>query len=334
MVDYAVKPTSNRSDSGGEYIVRMSWLAAHREFGWRRPRLVAISYRHPAIDNVEVTATALLIVGLKDRSLDGDLCVEVDQTLRQALGIDYLDYAGAKVTVHRLHGVGRVKRVVARLVGRRLVYCRPAVLKPLDIEKNIVRLPNEVLGLVGIKSGDRVELAGIEKTEQGEYWMRTRSVAAIEASQGYIDRYVGSADGLEPADAEPAPGRYRRYPNIGRIIGQEDIFPIYIDLEIRLALFGPERAQKFRGANDATAAAHQFYLRTVQCAQPILVHRAPLWAIANEVIGIGLTGSVITFALGQLLPGTLTTGKFTGALAIGAVAALFFAVVKTRSAVR
>lgn len=274
--------------------------------------MVVVSHRHHLLDGLEVSCIGWLRCDLEDTSLTGEQNIEVDQSIRQALGLDYYTFRTSKVSVDVLHGTSTWRDKVARLIGRRLVYCRPRVLQYSDIEKGVVRTPAEALDLLGIKAGDRVNILGIEKRGPGDYQLKRSSAAALIASSDYVeecgnrrdrDRRHRYRDGNVPR-----PDMTARDPSFAALLeeatdraGKEetaesgDINLVFIDQDIRNHLLGGRNSQRHRYPLSGGGEVNQrenlrgLYSRTVQCAQPLILYRSPSGAMANEIMTIGVT---------------------------------------------
>ncbi len=363
--EFFVNPTNKRDDSNGRYLVRMSKAAARRSFGRKTPFMVVVSHRHHAIDGVEISCIGWLTVGLEDSSNAGEQNVELDQSIRQALGLDYYTFRSAKVTVVPLQKANRWRDRLSQLIGRRLVYCRPRVLQYSDIEKGVVRTPAEALDLLGTKPGDRVNLMGVEKLENGDFQLTRESAAALIASPDYIeecrarrerDRKHRYKDGNVPR-----PDMTARDPSFAALLeeaankaGKEataesgDINLVFIDQDIRNDLLGARDSQKYRyplsggGEVDQPEALKALYPRTVQCAQPLILYRSPSGAIANEIMTIGITAAALGlnfFVVFRELFDQETWKVWSEVVTLGVVglsfaAAFLAAIWKTRAAVR
>lgn len=356
MTKYFVEPTSDRSGNRGRYLVIMSRRAIQHEFGRRVPSVIVVSYCHPKLENIEVSAIGWLRSRCEDdcQPSDKDETVQLDQTIRQALGLDYYTASKEKVSIARLHGAGRFREIIADVVGRRLVYCRPGVLQHRDIEKGITRTPEDVLGLLGIKSGESVILVGVEKRAPDYYRMRIGRSAALAASERYQDEYVSlrrEDRRTRYSNRRPrVPDMTARTPCIEELLNQTDLSPVYLDQDIRDWLLGSGESQRFRYPPNCDHSNHQskdqrlgwLYPRTVQCAQPLLLYRAPSGAIANEIMAIGVTAAalginsfVVLRAFFDPKAWAVHSAPVTLALVVSSIAAAFLAALwKTRAAVR
>jgi hypothetical protein len=363
--EFFVNPTNNRDDSNGRYLVRMSKAAARRSFGRKAPYMVVVSHRHHAIDGVEISCIGWLTIGLEDSSLAGEQNVELDQSIRQALGLDYYTFRSAKASVVPLQKASRWRDRLSQLIGRRLVYCRPRVLQYSDIEKRVVRTPAEALDLLGVKAGDSANLMGVEKLENGDFKLTRARAAALIASTDYIeecrirrerDRKHRYEDGKVPR-----PDMTARDPSFAALLeeaadkaGKEqmaesgDINLVFIDQDIRNNLLGGRDSQKYRyplsggGEEDQREALKVLYPRTVQCAQPLILYRSPSGAIANEIMTIGITAAALGlnfFVVFRELFDQETWKVWSELVTLGVVGlsfalAFLAAIWKTRAAVR
>ncbi len=310
--EFFVNPTNNRDDSNGRYLVRMSPAAARRSFGRKTPFMVVVSHRHHAIDGVEISCIGWLTIGLEGSSLAGEQNVELDQSIRQALGLDYYSYRVEKVSVAPLQSANPWRDRFAQAIGRRLVYCRPRVLQYSDIEKGVVRTTAEALDLLGVKAGDRANLMGIRKLENGDFQLTRASAAALIASSEYIEECRSRRERDRKHRYEdgnvPRPDMTARDPSFAALLeeaadkaGKEemaesgDINLVFIDQDIRNHLLGDRESQKLRyplsggGEISQPEKLRVLYPRTVQCVQPLILYRSPSGAIANEILTIGVT---------------------------------------------
>lgn len=371
MNQFTVRPTEDRSISNGRYLVRLSPEAITKTFGWPAPKMIVVTCSHAGMENVEIAALAWLESGIEDKILTEkpkedekpvppDEIIQMDQSVRQALGLDYYRYRNVKVSVATLHGAKSYREWFSRIVGRRVIYCRPGVLQHKDIEKGIVRAPTDALRMLGIESGDGVVLIGIEKRLSGEYWLKRWSAAALTASTEYVAAYddLRKRDCIDRLRDGPLgdPDMTARYPDIGSLIGQSetnsvyfDLNTLYLDKDARDYLLGDKEMQRSRlrpnddgSSHPGNSARKDLYIRTVQCAQPLLVFRSPSGAIAKEIMAIGIAAAAlelnIVLVAKELFPKDYWDGyalllALCGLIisAVGAFAAAFW---KTRSAVR
>lgn len=324
MTAFLVRPTNDRSDSRGEYLARMSLASAKRVFGVNIPRMIAVSYLHPKLANTEISALAWLRVNPKNQYFVGDDEIQLDQTIRQCLGLDFSDYKNEKVNVNRVFGVSRLRQVFSKIVGRRLICCRPGILQPLDIEKDIVRLRQDAIGPLGVASGDAVIISGISRKTDGTYWMNSRRVTVIAASDSYEEFYARM-----PNDRSME----NRYTNIQTLLGQPDLHQLFLDLDSRNYLFGDIESQRSRITGSPSIEMTDLYLRTVQCAQPIVVYRAPIGALAHE---IGNIGTIAAAALAFLVAvsskeSIIALTGISVSLLFSAFVGFVIAIIKTRT---
>jgi hypothetical protein len=217
----------------------------------------------------------------------------MDQTLRQALGLKYDDFSDARVGVHQLRRDEASGLGLSRLVGRRLVYCRPAVLHPVDIEKNVARVPSDVMNLLGVKVGERITVCGIFKDENKRYYLRSKPVAVMEAKDKYIEDHNAYAETSVSA----------HYPNIGKLIckkkDERDLYSIFVDADTRNPLFGSQSQQKIRWPDIPEKPEDRPWheARFAQSVQPILAFREPKSAIAKQVFALAGGTLAVTYTL-------------------------------------
>lgn len=136
------------------------------------------------------------------------ICAEVDQTLRNALGIPWRHGAAhpIKLHVYPLKSKNVVVRFFEKLLGVRYLYFRVCRSLVADIEKDFVRIPKDCFSILGLPAGASivVERPINEKLDRHgklrSFKIVTRSIRAFAAS----DQILHDRRKREVAE----PGRY------------------------------------------------------------------------------------------------------------------------------
>lgn len=306
--------------------------------------MVVVSYHHPSLKGryshlkgIELSTIARLRPP-ENGSEQRDDVLELDQALRRALGLPVELDGTEKVTVAKLHGTGLLFDRIPKIVGRRLVNCRPSALHSEDVEQNVVRLPSEELGLLGIKSGDGVILCGVRKTRDGTYRLKRYHARALEASSDYRTKVENLT---APVDM------HKKLAFISKLLYKEekdrDLSPIFLDKDTRDELFGPPEGQDVRfvltkGTTDTDtidSRTRDIFLENIQFAQPVLIYRAPSNAITNEIMSIAFTAAALALAINQAMGARHDAAsallQFFVALIASSALALLVATFKTKN---
>jgi hypothetical protein len=170
-----VKRTDKRPGSEGTYIVRLS-RANVRQLKIRNGAYLKVSYG-------EASVIACLSV---DETLDEET-IRIDQTLRTALYLErVMQGSREKELVYTPDKRGNLAHpiiiqrskfrgpsVLARLVKQQYLICTVHIAMAEDMEKPIVRLPEDSMKVIGIQPGDKVLLI----SEKGRKRVRLRCLA-------------------------------------------------------------------------------------------------------------------------------------------------------------
>lgn len=263
------KATDDRRNLAGDYYVVVSPDLAHR---LKLRSWAALVHAHPALpriddprkkrDYIAIHCRVFVELGYGARHLDSDTIL-VDQTLRNALGIPFSIFPKIEGVTPARDGpfklylfpasrnpLDSLRRSISSVFGTRYVAVRSTPAAVVDIEKGYVRVPDDVLNVVGAQSADDlvverpIALAGdiIEK-----FSIISERVSTAAASAAFLERRQKLVS--EPTHRYPDSRKvlydYTNFAKSGVIswnqvralAGREqvesDIPPIFMDLDAR-----------------------------------------------------------------------------------------------------
>ncbi|MCB2263089.1 MAG: hypothetical protein LGR52_09145 [Candidatus Thiosymbion ectosymbiont of Robbea hypermnestra] len=238
-----VYPTKDRSKAGDEYIVAISpFDAKKRKLGTHG----VLVYTHPnlARRREEYSSTPLPIshdfnprlrvpckLVLDEKIPRGQ--IHVDQTLRNCLGIEYeFTHGSPRVEIHPLHlrRWEKATDLISRLVGRRHLFFRVCRAHPSDMEKNICRVSQDNINLLGAKEGESILLVSV--VQKGDVFeKRSYKLDAFSMPEDIKEERKREQEKMEPEDP------FARYPKPDVILGvKPDVSPILLDHDARSKL--------------------------------------------------------------------------------------------------
>ncbi len=245
-VPLSVYPTEDRSKAGGDYIAVVSPQDAERHKLGRGSRVVIV-YIHPNLTQKKEQGPPSSDSARYD-NFSPDLCIpcrvlldekvpsgqiRVDQTLRNCLGIEYEFIPGhPKVEIYPLHlGLWeRLTDLVSDLFGRRHLFFRVCRAHPPDMEKNICRIPQDSINILGAKEGESIVLTSIVR--EGHVFRRRNYMLNVFP----ISEDIKDGRNLEQRDEE-TDNPFVRYPRSDVILGvKPDISSIFLDFDARTEL--------------------------------------------------------------------------------------------------
>jgi len=258
--------TRMRDGAGDRYIIRLP-RGRCRALGI--DRWAAVVFEHPMSKNEALAdmpgVSGFMVVHCRVLDLPeaGDEPVaEIDQTLRNALGIPFTVGAEAqtlRVWVYPLKGLGpwfRLREQMSSLLGRRFQFFRVAKAAVPDLEKDLVRVPCDYFPILGIPPGSSIicERPVVRLCDDGKidhFELVEAKVKAFEASEGLLKtrhelmacfpaRYFPAAKHLYDIGAFIR--EYRLLSLVGQekgsgsaaaLLAEPDIPPLFADLHFR-----------------------------------------------------------------------------------------------------
>jgi gamma-glutamylcyclotransferase (GGCT)/AIG2-like uncharacterized protein YtfP len=175
---FLVRGTGSREEAQGMGLLKVAPAVASR---LRLRRLAAVRHR----DRVSFAKVTQL------DSLD-DQTVELDQNIRQALGILGYESYGATVS---LHGIAeRRLRLVRPLVRPRSLYLRLQRPRWMDSEKSICVLNENNIRTLGLDEGEYVKVYFAIERGDGRYGIRSASFRVFSGAAEHQEREEGELD--------------------------------------------------------------------------------------------------------------------------------------------
>jgi hypothetical protein len=297
---FLVGPTSAtvRSRYPGEYVICVN-PTVKRDLGLGSD--AAIEHERSVGTSPGATTLALAVHArvVDDSSVALDQIL-ADQSCRNAVGIPYeYDRSQVRVAVHPLHVTfsQRLRRLAARLLGRRYVILRVHKGDIPDMEKRLARMSASLFPVLGVTEGRRVVVWSVCRNGDGPYRLRHVYVRAFPFTDSLIAR-------MTKLD-EPRPDA--RFIKADELLGvTPDVGELFLDSREREAL-------------------------GVEALDPVTVRRDVGERIRRESLSAGLVFFVSLLAISQGLPGDTTWLRWGIALAVALVLATLVVVSNLRS---
>jgi hypothetical protein len=155
--------------------------------------------------------------------------VRLDQTLRNALGISVDPGPEDEVKIYDLKRSGLrtlSERFCDWLLRRRYLFMRVCKADPRDMEKRMVRIPQDSFRLLGICSGEKLRISHPSPVEG-------KADESFEEQRCTLQAYPVTP-GIEERQDESPGGLYDRYPDSTKLLGvKPDLGSIYLDQSAR-----------------------------------------------------------------------------------------------------
>ena len=188
---FLVGPTTAavRSRYPGEYVICVNpTVKDELEMGSD----AAVEYERSVGEGPGARTLALAVHArvIADASVPPDRIL-ADQSCRNAVGIPYeYDPAQVRVAVHPLHitFAQRLRRLTARLLGRRYVILRVHKGDIPDMEKRLARMSASLFPVLGVTEGRRIVVWSVCRDGDGPYRLRHVYVRAFPFTDALIAR--------------------------------------------------------------------------------------------------------------------------------------------------
>ncbi len=264
--------TSDRDAAGNFYLLRISdslksklkiknWaaivfehpLSQHTKLsgGHERPENISgYTVVHCKVEGLSQSHYAQSVVG-GSRHESAQNSVEIDQTLRNALGIPFWigsENSNIPIYVYPLRYNNSLKKRLSEFLGQRYLYYRVAKSAVPDIEKNIARIESSYFPLLGMPVGysivaERPIKSKLRNGKIAEFTISRQKIKAFAASNEFLKnrsvlqkndpiRYFPANEHLYNPDYFKSTGRYSGSPPADAAF-EPDIPTIFVDHHFR-----------------------------------------------------------------------------------------------------
>lgn len=225
--------------------------------------------------------------------------IRMDQTLRNALGIPFEagrhERKDLKFFPLEFDWKQKLRRFITGHLGRRYLFLRVAKPHPPDIEKNICRVPNDAMALMGTTEGNRIFPVSCIEKNTGIYTLKNCSVKAFDLNNAMNEQRIIEED----KDFEKK-GWLARYVKTSELLQvKPDIAPIFLDRHIRSEL-------------------------EVEPGDPIKVRRNFPDLFKQQLLEVGIVLTISAVALTGLFPSEFKDNSYKSFLIVALLGSLLF----------